>query len=277
MGPAEASLFRTHNVQRFTSLLDEMMQAADTAYTFAMQKMSREERSADIGLGGDGTPTMFLDQHVEEPVLQILEKYGVNVLSEEIGWIDRGSAITAVIDPVDGTANSAVGVPLSAFGAAIVVDDVIIESAGSWLGTNYRWNAHIDDPVQKRVSSRMTLDGASVSMLRPRPNTWPGWSELATRAERLRILGSSVLEGCLVADGAIDAFCDPGGDIHRIVDVAPLILLVEKAGGVVQDAFGRPFHFQPDLSLRWSGVVAATPELADEICEVLIRHRDLPA
>ena len=96
----------------FSALLDEMAAVAETAYTTAMRTMTKEQRSADIGLGGDGTPTMFLDQYVEEPVLRVLERLGVNVLSEEIGWVDRGSAITAVIDPVDGTANSASGVPL---------------------------------------------------------------------------------------------------------------------------------------------------------------------
>lgn len=260
-------------MQRYTNLLNEMIDAADGAYRIAMRDMTRTERSADIGLGGDGTTTMFLDQFVEGPVLDVLEKWGVNVLSEEIGWIDRGSALTAVIDPVDGTANSAAGVPMSAFGAAIVVDDVIAECANAWLGTDYRWNAHIDDPIQSRVTSHSTLNGSSLSLLRPRPETWAAWSELATTVDRIRVLGSSVLEGCLVADGAIDAFCDPGGDIHRIVDVAPLILLVEKAGGVVRDAFDRPFHFEPDLSLRWSSVVASTPQLADQICEVLQRNK----
>lgn len=253
-----------------------MINAADDAYRTAMRDMTRAERSADIGLGGDGTTTMFLDQFVEDPVLDVLEKWGVNVLSEEIGWIDRGSAITAVIDPVDGTANSAAGVPMSAFGAAIVVDDVISECANAWLGTDYRWTAHIDDPVHQRVTPHSTLNGASLSMLRPRPETWAAWSELATSVDRIRVLGSSVLEGCLVADGAIDAFCDPGGDIHRIVDVAPLILLIEKAGGVVRDAYDRPFHFEPDLTLRWSGVIASTPQLADQICEILQRNRTKP-
>jgi myo-inositol-1(or 4)-monophosphatase len=262
-----------HDMREFSGLLNEMMGAADAAYVSAMRSMTRAERSADIGLGGDGTPTMFLDQHVEAPVLDILEKWNVNVLSEEVGWIDRGSSVTAVIDPVDGTANSAAGVPLSAFGAAIVVDDVIVQCAASWLGTEYRWSAHKDDAVNPRVTSQQKLAGASLSLLRPRPETWLGWSELATSTERLRILGTSVLEGCLVADGAIDAFCDPGGDIHRIVDVAPLLLIVEKSGGIVQDAFGRPFHFEPDLSLRWSGVVASTPQLADEICDVLQRNK----
>ena len=92
---------------------------------------------------------------------------------------------------------------------------------------------------------------------------------IADRAGRVRVLWTSVLEAALVADGAIDAFCDPGGDVHRIVDVAATSLLVEAAGGCVVDAFGRPFTFEPDLSLRWSGVFAASRSLADELVEAI--------
>jgi myo-inositol-1(or 4)-monophosphatase len=249
----------------FTRFLDDMAGAADNAYRHAMTTMTAKERSADIGLGGDGTPTMLLDRLIEEPVLDVIGLHGANVLSEEVGWIDRGSPITVVIDPVDGTANSAAGVPISAFAAAVVVDDRIVESLCTWLGTDHRWRAHVDDECAPTTSGRLTLDGASLSMLRPRPTTWKAWADLALTAERMRILGSSVIEGCLVATGAIDAFCDPGGDIHRIVDIAPMKLIVEKAGGCVRDLKGRPFTFEPDLTLRWSGVVAATADLADEI------------
>jgi len=258
-----------HDMRDFTAMLNEMAAVAETAYTNAMRTMTKEQRSADIGLGGDGTPTMFLDQYVEEPVLHVLEKLGVNVLSEEIGWVDRGSAITAVIDPVDGTANSASGVPLSGFSAAIVVDDVVVESLVTWLGSSYRWHAHRDDPIVKKTTNQTVVQGSSLSMLRPRPTTWGAWSTLAQRAERMRILGTTVLEGALVADGAIDAFCDPGGDIHRIVDLAAIALIVEKSGGAVRDIHDRPFTFDPDLSKRWSGVIASTRELADEIVETI--------
>lgn len=249
----------------FTRFLDDMAAAADVAYLRAMTTLTAKERSADIGLGGDGTPTMLLDRLIEEPVLDVIGLHGANVLSEEVGWVDRGSSITVVIDPVDGTANSAAGVPISAFAAAIVVDDVIVESLCTWLGTTHKWRAHIDDPQAATTSGRTSLTGASLSLLRPRPTTWKAWSDLAQTAERLRILGSSVIEGCLVASGAVDAFCDPGGDIHRIVDIAPMKLIVEKAGGYVRDLQNRPFTFEPDLSLRWSGIVAASVELADEI------------
>jgi myo-inositol-1(or 4)-monophosphatase len=242
---------------------------AENAYQFAMTNLTSAQRSADIGIGGDGTPTMFLDQFIEEPVLAVAEKFKINVLSEEVGWIDRGSAYTVVLDPVDGTANSAAGVPISGFSAAIVEDDIIVESLVTWLGTNYSWRAHCDDAVVQRTTGRTKLAGAALSMLRPRPSTWNTWSVLAQTSERIRILGSSVIEACLVADGAIDAFCDPGGDIHRIVDIAAVSLIVEKSGGALKDAQGRPLSFSPDLTLRWSGIAAATPQLADEIASII--------
>ena len=257
---------------QFSSLLSEMASVAENAYQFAMTNLTSAQRSADIGIGGDGTPTMFLDQFIEEPVLAVAEKFKINVLSEEVGWIDRGSAYTVVLDPVDGTANSAAGVPISGFSAAIVEDDIIVESLVTWLGTNYSWRAHCDDAVVQRTTGRTKLAGAALSMLRPRPSTWNTWSELAQTSERVRILGSSVIEACLVADGAIDAFCDPGGDIHRIVDIAAVSLIVEKSGGALKDAQGRPLSFSPDLSLRWSGIAAATPQLADEIASIIYQH-----
>jgi myo-inositol-1(or 4)-monophosphatase len=38
---------------------------------------------------------------------------------------------------------------------------------------------------------------------------------------------------------------------------------------VVADAFGRPVDFGTDLTRRWSGIVAATGELAAELAAVI--------
>ena len=245
-------------------LLSEASHTAWRAYRHAMGTMSLEERRRTIGEGADGTETFLLDVVVENPVLEVLERHGVNALSEEVGWIDRGSAVTVVLDPVDGTANAAAGVPIAAFAAAAVVDDVIEESRILWFDTGREWSASRRDPRPPTVTDQQTLIGSSISMLRPRPETTPAWARLAARASRVRVLGSSVVEASLVADGAIDLFCDPGGDVHRIVDIAATKLLVEQSGGCVLDLHGRPFIFEPDLRLRWSGVFAATSRLADE-------------
>ncbi len=256
--------------ERVHPVLAAAAAAASSAYRSAMATMSRAERSVLVGMGGDGTPTYLLDEIVEAPVLEVLASAGVNVLSEEVGWIDRGSAFTVVIDPVDGTANAAAGVPLACFAAALAVDGDLTEAFVLWLDGDRTWWARRDQPVERRVTVRTQLDGASVSLLRPRPETREAWNRIAVRADRIRVLGTSVLEASLVADGAIDAFCDPGGDVHRIVDLAATSIIVEHAGGVMIDLHGRPFTLEPDLSLRWSGIAAATPELAEELVAAVL-------
>lgn len=47
--------------------------------------------------------------------------------------------------------------------------------------------------------------------------------------------------------------------------------MLPAAGGAVLDVHGRPLQFGPDLTRRWSGVVAATPHLAHELASALSR------
>jgi myo-inositol-1(or 4)-monophosphatase len=246
-------------------------EAARTAYLEARANHSREALTEPIGMGADGTPTMRIDEMVEGAILRTLDSAPVNLLSEESGWVDRGAPTTLVMDPLDGSANAAAGVPLTAFAAAICIDGEFTESLTMWLDTGRTWWAHRDIPSQFRTSGRQELAGAAVSLLRPHPGkpSVRAWWAVAEKASRVRILSTSCLEAALVAEGATDAFVDAGTDTHRLVDLAAAVVLVGGAGGVVRDAGARPLTFGPDLTRRWSGVVAATPELADELIETL--------
>jgi myo-inositol-1(or 4)-monophosphatase len=115
------------------------------------------------------------------------------------------------------------------------------------------------------TSGRHELAGASIAMLRPRPETRAAWNRIVEPTERLRVMGSSIIEGSLVTIAAVDAFVDAGGDVHRLVDLLPLVPFVEHAGGVIVDVFDRPLEFDTDMSKRWSGIIAASQSLADEI------------
>ncbi|WP_207756471.1 inositol monophosphatase family protein, partial [Nonomuraea cypriaca] len=246
--------------------------AALDAYAAATAEHDRATLAAVVADGADGTPTMRIDVLVENAVLAALSKHPVNVLTEETGWVDKGSALTLVMDPVDGSANAAAGVPLAAFSAVVAEDGVFTEALTVWLDTGRSWWAAAGVPSRLRTSGRKELAGAAVSLLRPHPAN-PGaaaaWWEVAQRAARVRILSTSCLEGALVAQGATDAFADAATDTHRLMDIAASVVLAEVAGGAVRDVFGRPIGLDTDLTKRWSGVVAATPELADELVTVL--------
>lgn len=221
-----------------------------------------------MATGADGTPTSRLDDVVEQAILRAVEPFGVNILSEEAGWIDHGSSTTLVIDPIDGTGNAAAGVPFCAFTGAIAVEDRFTEGLTRWLDTGRQWWAHSGTESPYRTTGRRELDGAIVSMIRPKKDP-RGFLAVAERASRVRVLGSSSIEAALVADGSLDAAFDPGSRTHRIVDLAAAVVLVESAGGVVVDLHGQPVQFTTAIEGRWSGIAAASPELAAEIIELL--------
>jgi len=256
-------------------VLAEAARAAAAAFRHARERFDREGLAEKMATGTAGTIATRLDIVVENAVVEVVGRHRVNLLSEEIGLIDHGSATTLIVDPVDGTGNAVAGVPLCAFAAAVCRDGVLTESLTCWLDTGRCWHAIAGVPVPFRTTGRTALDGAAVSLLRPQRADTAAWWRIADRAERVRILSSSCLEAALVAEGSTDAFADVGGDRHRLVDLAPAMVLLPAAGGAVIDALGRPIEVAADLSRRWSGVVAASPALAEEVAAV-IRGAQIP-
>jgi myo-inositol-1(or 4)-monophosphatase len=250
-------------------------EAATAALAQARRTHTREQLAAEHGPGADGTPTMTVDLLVEEQILAALAPFRVNVLSEEAGLVDRGSALTVVLDPVDGSANAAAGVPLSCLSAALAVDGVFEQAATCWLDTGQTWYAATGrgafDPAGRplRTSGRRTLTGSALSLLRPHPGTPAehAWWQVARRAKRVRVLSCSTLDIALVAQGSVDAFADSGTDTHRLVDLAAAAVFAAAGAGHLRDVHGRAIELDTDLTRRWSGVYAATAELADELAD----------
>ncbi|KAA2264930.1 inositol monophosphatase [Solihabitans fulvus] len=250
--------------------LVEAAQAAATAYRAARHSHGRADLGATVADGADGTPTMRVDALVEDAIAESAHRNGVNLLSEEAGFLDHGSAVTLVVDPLDGSSNAASGVPLSCFSGVVTTDGVASEALTVWLDTGRAWWAEAGRPTPYRTSGRTTLDGASVNLHRPKAGSMDGWHRLMGRIGRLRVLGTTCLEAALVAEGSIDAFADPGSDAHRLVDLAAALVMLPSAGGVVLDVHGRPLTFDPDLTRRWSGVVAATPQLGEDLVAAIL-------
>lgn len=238
--------------------------AAVLAHRNAVANHAPAELAAIRMDGADGTPTMFIDVLVEDAIIAAATAAGVNVLSEERGWVDVGSSVTLVVDPVDGSANAAAGIPLACFSAAVAIDGEFTEALTVWLHTDERWWA-ARGHSEFRTSGCRSVRAAAVSVLRPHPRNWAAWTRVAEAATRIRILSCSTLDAAFVATGAVDAFVDAGSDTHRLMDIAAATILVGASGGTVIDAFDRPITFDTDLTRRWSGIVAATPELADEL------------
>jgi myo-inositol-1(or 4)-monophosphatase len=251
--------------------------AAQGALTDARMQFSKEELCAYVGVGADGTPTMKVDELVEERIVGALSPFGYNIVSEELGFVDRGSAVTLVIDPVDGSANAANDIPLACYSVALAVDGEFVEALTVWLETGQQWGANRDGSVTVgapgggwKTSRRQQLEGAAISLLRPHPTTWGPWKATVEKAARVRILSCSTLESVLVLQGSTDLFADCASDTHRLVDIAAAAVLLPLGGGVVMDLHDRPICFTTDLTTRWSGIVAASESLAREFQSVAI-------
>lgn len=250
-------------------LLAAVVQAAAAAFGDARRRHAPHALAEQVADGADGTPTMRLDALVEAAIAEVADRYRVNLLSEELGLLDHSSAVTVVVDPLDGSANAVAGVPLCATAAVLVRDGRPEEALTCWLDTGRCWAARADRPAAYRTTGRQDLPGAAVSLLRPHARNAAAWWRVAEAAGRVRILSTSCLEAMLVAEGATDAFADAGSDTHRLVDLAAALVAVPAAGGAVIDADGRPIEFHPDLTRRWSGVVAATPALAGQLAATI--------
>lgn len=261
-------------------VLAQTCRAAVRGVNAAWNRWDRAGLVEEVRVGADGTPTYRIDDIVETAILEAAASHGVNVLSEEAGFLDHGSAVTLVVDPLDGSANAAAGVPLSCFSAALFVDSEPVEALNCWLENGHVVWARAGTPAGYSTSGVRRLPGAAVDMLRPKVHaggdSTAAFIRVAHTAGRIRVLSSTCLEAMLVAQGSIDAFADPGSNTHRLVDLAAAMLIVPAAGGVVLDAFGQRVEFDVDLTRRWSGVIAATEELAVELAEVISANDEAP-
>lgn len=261
-----------------SAVLRELALAAVAGVNRAWSRYDRAGLVAEVTVGADGTPTYRIDALVEEAIVAATRPHAVNLLSEKLGFLDGGHAATVVLDPLDGSANAAAGVPLSCFSAALVVDGVAQEALSVCLETGHAVWARAGEPVPYRTSGCTDLGAAAVDMLRPKVHaagdSTEAWVLVSRAVSRVRVLSTTCLEAMLVAEGSIDGFLDPGSDTHRIVDLAAAMLFVPAAGGAFIDLHGRPLEFDTDLTRRWSGIVAATQRLAESLAEAALAGED---
>jgi fructose-1,6-bisphosphatase/inositol monophosphatase family enzyme len=237
----------------------------------AVERVARDSarsphRADVVAMGASGTPTEELDRLAERAILRGLEDEGVdwNVVSEEVGAVDRGGTKTVVIDPIDGTANAVRNLPFSTVSLALGTTDLGGVELGLvrdlTRGTTY-WAARGEGAFR---------DGRPI-----RTRAWPGRGEvvflnlgraasarstaLGGRSRRVRSLGCASLEMILVAEGSADAYVFENADESknlRATDIAAAYRILLEAGGGVSDAAGGSLERFP------LGVVRRTTVLA---------------
>jgi histidinol phosphatase-like enzyme (inositol monophosphatase family) len=160
------------------------------------------------------------------------EEYGITTGSGPYRWI---------LDPIDGTRAFMSGVPTWGTLIALYRDDQPIFGVMNQPFVDERFYAGIEDVWWARgaarrqlaTSEQIELHGATLFATSPdmfsAVDEWPRFQALS-RAVRLTRYGIDCYAYCLLAAGHIDLVVEAGLGIY---DVAALVPIVERAGGVI--------------------------------------------
>lgn len=231
-----------------------------------------------IELKADESPVTAADRGAEQLLRELISAAFPDdgVLGEEFGESKGTSVFRWILDPVDGTKSFVHGVPL--FGTLIglelgadsvvgvcripAMDEVVYASrgAGAW------WQRGEAVPVAAHVRETKTLREALFSFTAV---------ELFDQSQR-RSEFDALVAACggsrgwgdcyghlLVATGRVDVMADP---IMNVWDAAPLLPIVQEAGGVFMDWEGRP-------TIYGGNAISVTSSLKDEVLAVIRSRR----
>jgi myo-inositol-1(or 4)-monophosphatase len=190
-----------------------------------------------------------------------------SVFGEEAGG-NFGSD-TWVVDPIDGTANFARGIPHFCISIAFVQNGrtelgVIYQPATDELYTARRGGGAVLNGRTISVSGMVTISQAIVeagwSTRRPLGAYIALVERLFAAGAQVQRAGSGALGLAYVADGRLDAYCE----LHTNAwDALAGLLLVEEAGGAINDFLAN------DGLRRGNPVLACTPALKDILSEAM--------
>ncbi len=173
------------------------------------------------------------------------------VVGEEKGRTGPEDAATVwAVDPIDGTLNYALGIPLFSTTVAAIREGRVVAGAvldplsgacysaargeGAWRG---------EEPLE--VSRRSPAREAIVSTQSSRRGRFVRDREIFVAVQqafmKTRRLGSIAYELALVAAGTLDALLASKEEAQNLYDVAAGMLLVEEAGGRITNGRGGPF------------------------------------
>ena len=192
----------------------------------------------------DGTPVTEADEACERALRAEIAKAFPDhaVLGEEHGASGDGSA-RWILDPIDGTKNFASGIPIWGTLIALEVEGEIVCGVISCPAMRERYAAARGMGAERngeaiRVSSVSTLRDARVSYTSflsfESYGRGPGWHRLCDSATWARGFGDC-WGHMLVASGRVDVMAEP---VVNVWDLAPIIVIVEEAGGRFTDLDG---------------------------------------
>ena len=265
-----------HDRGSIMTMMETLSAIADAVESAINLIPDLKTRGEDTGMGADGTYTSQIDKIAENTVLDYIMRHNIplNILSEEIGFVDNDANETLVLDPIDGTSNAIAGVPLFTISMAIgkeklsdvhtaylrnlVTGDVMYAEKGKGAFKNgIRMHAKKNSDLKDLFVMIYLGNGAH-----------PDSFALAKRVRSSRSYGCASIEMELVAEGESDAYlmyAEKYSRSIRVVDIAASILLLREAGGDAYDLEGNVLEMPFNLEYRSNFIAFGDPKVYDFI------------
>ncbi len=215
------------------------------------------------------------EKYLIETIKNAFPSHAIN--AEESGEWEGSPDHQWFIDPLDGTLNYAHGVPIYCVSIGYAYKGkvslgVIYDPTRDEMFCAERGKGATLNDVPMRVSNYSDLINCmlvtgfpGVSWGSPDDNT-DNFFRFSQLAQSVRRLGSAALDIAYVAAGRLDGFWENG--VHQW-DVAAGSLMVEEAGGIVTNIYGKTDFMQKPVS-----ILAANPDIHSEMLAVLARLRE---
>ncbi|WP_082539697.1 MULTISPECIES: inositol monophosphatase family protein [unclassified Caulobacter] len=255
-------------------LLQTMIRAARAAGDRLKQDFAEIATLEIQHKNGPADPFTVADVRAEQTVKSILSEaypdYGF--LGEEGGLV-RGadSSNTWICDPLDGTANFLIGLPIWAVNVALQRDGEVVAGVTyvPMLGELFRaetgGGAYLNDlpiSVSKRQGLEQAVLGVGIPFMgKPRQEQFHAeMQRLTPKVSGVRRLGAGAVDMAYVACGRFDAYWEQSVSAW---DMAAGAVIVREAGGVVTDTLGG------GLDVMNGTVLATTPQIHDMLLHEL--------
>jgi myo-inositol-1(or 4)-monophosphatase len=254
------------------------IEAAEAAGDLVRDKLFRSLAVREKGLDGDVVTD--LDLAAEETIIKIIRARfpAHRIISEEIGKIGGDGAWTWLIDPVDGTNNVVVGLPVLSIGITLCHNDAAVASVvhdpvsrrtwsaihkrGAWSTRGDRMDSHPGGGRHKPMLA--WIQGYGVSST----DQWARALKLVLAAEARRVLDLWAPLTCwmMLARGDIDGIVG-----YRIgeLDLHGGALIASEAGLTVQTFSGVPFEPRLHGTGEDQCVIAGLPTVIKELSAML--------
>jgi len=217
-------------------LLEICMDACRTAGRHALDQIHRRKETLEMF---DHDVKLVLDRECQTLAERSVHAHFPNhaILGEE-GEIRRDHEFEWIIDPIDGTANFAQGLPTWCCSVAVRQGGTIRAGCVYAPVTDECYTATANGPALLNgepihVSGVATLENATFFGGLTKdidPRSVRLIADLCPRVKKLRIIGCAAIDTCHVACGRSDAYYEPG---LYIWDVAAAGLIAERAGAVI--------------------------------------------